>query len=311
MLNLIKNEWMKLWSKKGTWVMVIFLAAIIIGLTGLAKLSERLFDDSEWTESLETEIDEIETQLASDDLTERERVELEMQQEDMQEMVVFSIESNQPQVRESVIIETYGIMSLVTLLTIIVAGGIVSTEFSQGTIKMLLSRPVSRWKVLLSKYITVILFCLLATAITYASSVMSAYIFYSGATESTMLFYDEMLNVSAVWSKSLYLMFLSFVNAMIIATIAFMLGVLFKSTAMAIGISIFLYFTGGMIVMFLAKYSFAKFILFAHSNLTVYETGYSILPDMTMPFSVMVIIVYWIIFLVLSFLTFMKRDVTA
>lgn len=99
MLNLIKNEWMKLWSKKGTWVMVIFLAAIIIGLTGLAKLSERLFDDSEWTESLETEIDEIETQLASDDLTERERVELEMQQEDMQEMVVFSIESNQPQVR--------------------------------------------------------------------------------------------------------------------------------------------------------------------------------------------------------------------
>ena len=240
--------------------MVIFLATIIIGFTGLAKLTETLFDDSEWTESLETELAEVEKELESSDLTERERVELEMQQEDMQEMVVFSIESSQPQVRESVIAETYGIMAIVTLLTIIVAGSIVSTEFSQGTIKMLLTRPVSRWKVLTSKYITVILFCLLATAITYVSSVVSAYIFYSGATESTFLFNEEMLNVSAVWGKSLYLLFLSFINAMIIATIAFMLGVLFRSTAMAIGISIFLYFTGGMIVMFLADYSFAKFI---------------------------------------------------
>lgn len=302
---------MKLWSKKGTWVMVIFLAAIIIGFTGLAKLSERLFDDSDWTESLETELAEVENQLESEDLTERERVELEIQQEDMQEMVVFSIESSQPQVRESVIVETYGIMAIVTLLTIIVAGGIVSTEFSQGTIKMLLSRPVSRWKVLLSKYITVILFCLLATAITYVSSVVSAIIFFPSSTESTLSFNDQTLDVSAIWGKSLYLMFLSFINAMIIATIAFMLGVLFRSTAMAIGISIFLYFTGAMIVMFLSDYFFAKFILFAHSNLTIYETGSGLLPDMTMPFSIAVVIIYWIIFLAVSFITFMKRDITA
>lgn len=311
MLNLIKNEWMKLWSKKGTWVMVIFLAVLIFGFGGLAKLSESLFDDTEWQESVEADIAQIEKDLESPDLTEREKIELEIQRDDMREMQVVSIDSGQPLVREVIIADTHSFMSLVTLLTIIVAGGIVSTEFSQGTIKMLLSRPVSRWKVLASKYFTVILFSLLATAITYVASVASAFIIFPGATGDTILFNEQTLEVSAVWGKSLYLLFLAFINVMMIATIAFMLGVVFRSTSMAIGISIFLYFTGGMIVMFLSDYFFAKFILFAHTNLTVYDTGTELLPDLSMAFSVVVLLVYWIIFLVLTFLTFMKRDVTA
>lgn len=311
MLNLIRNEWMKLWSKKGTWVMVIFLAVIIIGFTGLAKLAESMIDNTTWTETLEEDLTEIEKELASPDLTEREKVELEIQRDDKQEMAAISVQSTEPQVRESIILETYGIMAIVTLLTIIVAGGIVSTEFSQGTIKMLLSRPVSRWKVLASKYITVVLFCLLATGILYLSSVGSAYIFFPGSTESTVLFNNQALEISAVWGKSLYLLFLAFINAMIIGTIAFMLGVVFRSTSMAIGISMFLYFTGAMIVMFLSDYFFAKYLIFAHSNLTVHETGGAFFPELSMTFSVVVIVVYWVIFLALSFLSFMKRDVTA
>ncbi len=302
---------MKLWSKKGTWTMVILLAAIIFGFTGLAKLTETLFDDTEWIASLETQIEEIDQQLVESDLDEREKVELEMEQENLQEMLEMNIESNQPQTRENVITETFGIMALVTLLTIIVASGIVSTEFSQGTIKMLLSRPVNRWKILMSKYLTVLLFASLATIVTYVSSVLGAYIFFPSETGSTFIFYEEEVPVSALWSKSLYLMFLSLINVSIIATLAFMIGTIFRSTSMAIGVSMFLYFTGGLIVSFLAEYSFAKYVLFAHTNLTDHETGYLSLPGLTMPFSVGVIIAYGVLFLALSFLSFTKRDVTA
>ena len=58
------------------------------------------------------------------------------------------IEWNQPRSREDVILGAIGIMSLVILLMIIASAGIVASEFSQGTIKMLLSRPVKRWKIL-------------------------------------------------------------------------------------------------------------------------------------------------------------------
>ena len=291
--------------------MVILLAAIILGFTGLAKLSENLFDDTAWTESLEEELAEIEKELASPDLDEEEKVELEQRQIEAQENIAYNIESSKPQIREAIIADAFGMMSIVTLLTIIVSSGIVSAEFSQGTIKMLLSRPVSRWKILTSKYLTVLLFCLLATAVTYISSVLGAYIFFPGATESTFMFYETELATSAVWGKSLYMMFLAFINAAVISTLAFTLGTVFRSTSLAIGISIFLYFTGGMIVMFLSDYAIAKYILFAHSNLTQYETGYVMLDDMTMPFSVVIVIVYSLVFLALSFLSFTKRDVTA
>lgn len=291
--------------------MVILLSAIILGFTGLAKLSENLFDDSEWTESLEVELAEVEKELATPDLAEDRKLELEQHQSSIQENIVFSIESSKPQSRESVITETFGMMAIVTLLTIIVSSGIVSTEFSEGTIKMLLSRPVKRWKILLSKYLTVVLFCLFITGVTYVTSVLGAFIFFPGATESTFMFYDTELATSAFLGKSLYMIFLAFINAVVISTMAFMLGTVFRSTSLAIGISIFLYFTGGMIVMFLSDYEVAKYILFAHTNLTNYETGYVMFEDLTMPFSVVIIIVYSLVFLALSFLSFMKRDVTA
>ena len=291
--------------------MVILLAAIVIGFTGLGKLIENTTDNSGWAETLEAELAEVEKELAVPDLEEDKKNELEMQKEEIENNIAFNNEISKPQTREKIIVETYVIMPIVTLLTIIVSSGIVSTEFSQGTIKMLLSRPVSRWKILTSKYLTVILFCLLATAVTYASSVLGAYIFFPGATESTFVFLDTQLATSTAWGKSLYLMFLAFINVVVISTLAFMLGTVFRSTSIAIGISIFLYFTGGMIVMFLSDYAIAKYILFAHTNLTQYETGYVMFDDLTMPFSIAVITVYSVIFLALSFTSFIKRDVTA
>ena len=84
----------------------------------------------------------------------------------------------------------------VLLLTVIVAAGIVASEFSQGTIKMLLTRPVKRWKILLSKFLTVNVFGMFLMVIGYAVYVLLALLlFKSGAGES--------ISSWSVWSKSL------------------------------------------------------------------------------------------------------------
>jgi ABC-2 type transport system permease protein len=51
----------------------------------------------------------------------------------------------------------------VQLFCLLIAGGIVSNEFSNGTIKLLLIRPVKRSTILFSKYLTVIVWALLLT----------------------------------------------------------------------------------------------------------------------------------------------------
>ena len=89
MLKLIQNEWMKLWNKKGTWVMVILLAVLIVGMSGLSKLMEGLHDNSAWTEDLQKELVQVEEELVAPDLTEDNKVELMMRQEEIQQNIAY------------------------------------------------------------------------------------------------------------------------------------------------------------------------------------------------------------------------------
>ncbi|KAA0948743.1 ABC transporter permease [Sporosarcina sp. ANT_H38] len=310
MLKLIQNEWMKLWSKKGTWIMVILLVVMIVGVSGLGKLTEGLNNSEAWTADLRVELAQVEQELNATDLTEVEKSELITRQQEIEQNIVDSIEMSKPISREKIILDSFGMMSLVTLLMIIASAGIVASEFSQGTIKMLLSRPVKRWKILTSKYLTVLLFGLLLTVVTYVSSVVGAFIFYPAAEGSSIAFYNSEVAVTAVFGESAYLVLLAFVYVCVMATLAFMIGSVFRSSALAIGVSLFLFFSGSMIVMFLERYAVAKFVLFAH-DLTQYELGYKVLESNTMLFSIAVLMAYVIVFLTISYTTFIKRDITA
>ena len=203
--------------------------------------------------------------------------------------------------KEGMIQDPSSLGGTVLLLTVIVAAGIVASEFSQGTIKMLLTRPVKRWKILLSKFLTVNLFGIILMLIGYVVYILLAMLLFESGSD---------LNWS-VWSQSLYMLLLSFGNVFVTATFAFTIGSVFRSSSLAIGLSLFIYFTGSTISALLSRYEVAKYLLFTHMDLTQFETGYMLIEDLTMPFSLVVLAVYIAIFLVISYTTFVKRDVTA
>lgn len=88
--------------------------------------------------------------------------------------------------------------SIAILLTVIVAAGIVASEFSQGTIKMLLTRPVKRWKIMTSKYMAVLLFGFLLMLIGFVTTIVSAFLFSHLKGASTCSLWRE-------YRRSLYL----------------------------------------------------------------------------------------------------------
>ncbi|MFS0689500.1 ABC transporter permease [Sporosarcina sp. 179-K 8C2 HS] len=254
LLKLMQNEWMKLWHKKGTWIMVGILITITSGMMALMK----------W----------------------------------------ISTQNSNGMTRQGMIQDPSSLGGTVLLLTVIVAAGIVASEFSQGTIKMLLTRPVKRWKILLSKFLTVNLFGMFLMLIGYVVYILLALLlFKSGAGEG--------MSSWSVWSKSLYMLLLSFGSVFVTATFAFTIGSVFRSSSLAIGLSLFIYFTGSTISALLSQYEIAKYLLFTHMDLTQFETGMMLIPDLTMPFSFAVLAVYIVAFLGISFTTFVKRDVTA
>ena len=139
---------------------------------------------------------------------------------------------------------------------------------------MLLSRPVKRWKILTSKYMTVILFGIFLMLVGSLFLYCGAFIFFQSGNGQELVWNGKEVVEVSVWGKGLYMLLLSFANVFVTATFAFMIGSVFRSSSLAIGLSLFIYFMGSTLVMFLAKYEIVKYIVFTHMDLTIYETGY-------------------------------------
>jgi len=99
------------------------------------------------------------------------------------------------------------------------------------------------------------------------------------------------------------------VSLLMMMTFAFAISTVFRNNALAVGISLFLMFSGNMLVNLLKNYSWVKYILFANTDLTQYINGTPVVSGMTMSFSLIVLAAYFVIFNATSWIVFSKRDV--
>jgi ABC-2 type transport system permease protein len=200
------------------------------------------------------------------------------------------------------------------LFTIIISAGIVASEFNWGTVKLLLIRPITRIRILLSKYITVLLFAFFMLVLLFVvSTVMGAILFGPPEQPSIYLNYDNGKVIEQNMVVHLLIYYgLDSINMIMLSTMAFMISAVFRNNSLAVGLSIFLMLTGTQITELLAmKFSWAKYILFANTDLTPYFDGTPLMEGMTLAFSVFVLLVYFFLFLFLAFYIFKKRDIAA
>ncbi|MCS5499932.1 ABC transporter permease [Lysinibacillus sp. A4] len=313
MLKLIQNEWMKLWHKKGTWAMVAMLIVVIIVPAGITKYYEvKSPTEGSWQDIEQEAIQSYKETLAGEDLTEEDKAYFQEQMAISEYRLANDAPSQKDSSLASFMSFTSGMLTLVTLFTVITAASIVSSEFSTGTIKMLLTRPMSRAKVLTSKLLTTFLFGLLLYVVNVVVSALIGLVLFGMGTGVELEMVNGQIVEKAVWSDLAYHYLLSGGDFVMSTLFAFLIGSVFRSSSLAIGLTMFLSFTGGMIVMFLSRYDIVKYIWLTHSDLTQYEHGGgSMIADVTLPFSLTVLAIYAVVFLVISYSTFMKRDVTA
>nr|WP_285851302.1 ABC transporter permease [Sporosarcina aquimarina] len=311
MLKLLQNEWMKLWSKKGTWIMAGLMVVLIIAMAGIMKWSGSLMDvESDWKLSTQSELENNKNSLEVGILKGESKRLAEENVQISEYRLANDVAPLKDFSREGMIYNP-SVGSIALLLTVIVAAGIVASEFSQGTIKMLLTRPVKRWKIMTSKYLAILLFGVLLMLIGFITTILSAFIFFpSEGGQALSISGGNVVEVS-IWGHGLYMLLLSFVNVIITATFAFMIGSVFRSSGMAIGLSLFIYFTGSVIVGLLSRFEIVKYLIFTHMDLTMYESNYILNDEITLSFSLVVLTVYLIAFLIVSYTVFTKRDITA
>ncbi len=264
----------------------------------------------DWRMQTEAEKAALTQQLSDPSLKKTERAELEEQRDIAEYRLKEDAAPYGEFDREQMIMDSSGIGQIAILFSVIMAAGIVATEFSEGTIKMLLARPVKRWKVLTSKYAASILFGALLMLVGFAVSVVLSYLLFPSGDGAELAVKGGNVVEVSIWGRAIYYLALSFVTVIVYTTFAFMVGSVFRSGALAIGLSLFIYFMGGTVSMLLSKYAIAKYLFFSH-ELVSQAQGMTLIEGMTMPFSATVLAVYTILFLVVSYFIFTQRDIKA
>jgi len=187
---------------------------------------------------------------------------------------------------------------LLPLLIVVLTADIVSGESSDGTIKLLLVRPQSRARILLAKYITV----LWASAIVVLTALLTVGIFsalvygFKGASDpiavgvhfiQTKQITDGIVSYMPIpdlahmsilpqWLFTLDAAALCWVACAVVATITFLLSVLFRSVSATMGVAIGLLIAGTIVVGISAGGGTSKWIVplfFTHLNLVESWTG--------------------------------------
>ncbi|MNO60387.1 ABC-2 family transporter protein [compost metagenome] len=194
---------------------------------------------------------------------------------------------------------------LVVIFSTVVAADIVAGEFTWGTIKLLLIRPWTRTKILGSKLVSVICFTLVMAAWFLATSIAVSFILFPNQTSA--IFGQGANPFAYIMEKSLY----SYVDLLVITIFSFMISTVFRSGGLAIGLSMFILFTGQIFTMLFnpIRYPWAKYMLFTNMDLSQYQSGDNGVAGMSLGFSSVVLAVYILLFLFISWLVFKKRDV--
>ena len=159
--------------------------------------------------------------------------------------------------------------SLITLLLIIIAGGMISTEISTGSIKSLIIAPVRRWKIFTSKLLALFTAAAMLTLIKYICIVGTQSLFWPDAISPYVYASAETAHSINYYLYRLIYCFAELMPIFMVAIFAFMLSVTTRNTALSVGLSMGIYFGGSIMISILnlfASGEWLKFIPFNNMN---------------------------------------------
>ncbi|HEY8804796.1 MAG TPA: ABC transporter permease [Clostridium sp.] len=313
-INLVRNENMKLAHHTSTWVMMGIMVILIVVAGLVTRFAVPQAPASDWKADINTENQFIKQTIAK---PETPKIQKDAGVKQLQTNEYRLKHDVQPIQSNSLWGFVEGIasnfISLIALFAIVMGGGIVANEFSGGTIKLLLIRPSQRWKILLSKYIAVIEHIILMLIVLLVVSFILGGILFSfkGAGTSFLTNSGGVITEINMISHIVQLYGLESINLLMMVTLSFMISTVFRNSAMAIGIGVFLLTVGNVITVLVSRFDWSKYILFANTDLNQYISGEPLVKGMTMTFSITVLIVYFIIFNAISYIGFTKRDIVA
>lgn len=214
------------------------------------------------------------------------------------------------------LISSMGILFII-IISVMITGTIVSEEFNKNTIKLLLIRPYTRKKILLSKIIASIIAILIAIlCMVLIQTVVSGIIYGFDTINIPVLKYN--FNTNSVMEFNVFVwLIIDLINVspiiIILSTMALTVGTLLTNSSSAITLSILSYMGANIlkqIAIYSTKIKWLKFIPFVNWNLSDYMFGkLSQLQGATLPIAILTCSIFVVIMLIVTFENFARKNI--
>lgn len=321
MLSLIENETLKLLRRRRFTVVVAILFSILAIVT--YSQYQRLINqrNRNWRADVQERVARYQNALRRGRANETWQRSMRAEINRLQFYLDHDIEPDKP--TAPIFVRTFANVAgflLLPLLVGVLGSDIVSAESSEGTDKLLLTRPVRRWKILTAKLITLWMF---ATLTLFAGAVM-AYVVaapflprggwgaptFTGFSVARGAFRVDAVRQLPLWKDTLIAYGLEWYALLAVASIALLLSVIFRSSAAAIGTMLASLIGGTILTRVSPDWTAGKYLFVSALPLADYYTGepppYE---GMSMAFCLGLLAVWALVAMIISYAIFTRRDV--
>ena len=207
-------------------------------------------------------------------------------------------------------------IAIIVMVVVIVAGVSISEEFNKGTVKLLLVRPYSRTKILISKLIAVFITMLIITiAIFILQFIIGGIVYGFGTYMMNVVQFDFTTNSIVTLNIFAYLGLIFICKLpifILIGTLAFALSTLFLNSPLAVALPILGYMGSDVINMIALSYKWdwIKYFVTPNWDLSQYLFGGTpMFSGISIEFSITICAIYFVIMLAASIVSFKKRNI--
>ncbi|TFJ45490.1 hypothetical protein CKN80_07475 [Carnobacterium divergens] len=204
-----------------------------------------------------------------------------------------------------------GMLSIVNMVVVIVASISVASEFSDGTIKLLLIRPFKRSQILLSKLIVCLLFGAFITLFTMLSAGIVGLILFP--IQSFMLPASASLGAVSAIKAAGMLAATNYLLIVFYSAISLMISAVFRSQALAVGIGMLTVFAStiinGMLMIAIPKWPILKWSIFNLLNVNTFSQGGVMPGELSLMQTSIALLGYSVVIYLVTMFIFKKRDI--
>jgi ABC-2 type transport system permease protein len=322
---LVQNECMKMIKKRRFLVIILILTALIPMFTyaqlRVSLQNQKQFGTQDWRVVTQQQIIDYQNRLGSARVPDEWKKFMTIQVQILQYYLDKNVDPKSPNAVTFTVGFIGNAVSLfIPLMVMVVASDLVSSEHSNGTIKLLLTRPVRRWKVLASKYAAMLLFVSLTVVITaMLCYLISGIVFgYGGWDIPVFTGFQvggtdvDFSRVHAI-SQGMYLLMscgLAWFSALVVGCISLMVSVLVRSTAAGMGVMLATLIAGTILSNMVSSWESAKYLFMVNLSLTGYLSGAQPpVQGMSLTFSLTVLALWAAASIAVAYGVFTRRDV--